>query len=120
MTIAEVERLKDNVNRLISMNSFVSTSRNKNVACTFLSYVTLPPAETTRVLFEITIDSKIVREISVPFADIKSLSFYRNEEEILLGIGSVFRANNVVQTRENLWHIKITMCSLNEDAQVNR
>ena len=121
MTTAEVERLKDNLNRLISMNSFVSTSRNKNVACTFLSYDTLPPAETTYVLFEITIDSKVAREISVPFADIKSLSFYRNEEEeILLCIGSVFRVDNVVQTRENLWHIKITMCSSDEDAQVNR
>lgn len=119
MTLAEIERLRGNLKGLISMNSFVSTSLNKNVASRFVKKLSLKQGETVGVLFEMTIDARVAQATGAPFADIKTHSFYQSEDEVLLSMGTVFRVDEIEQETSGLWYIKATMCSTNDDPQVS-
>ncbi|UJR34621.1 hypothetical protein I4U23_027398 [Adineta vaga] len=75
--VEKLERLRNNLNGLISINSFLSTSTNKNIANRFVKKMSLKPGETVGVLFEMTIDARIAKTADTPFADIKAFSAYQ-------------------------------------------
>jgi tetratricopeptide (TPR) repeat protein len=111
MSTEELNVLKDSKHKLISMNSFLSTSLNPNVALMFLDS---PGIDKTleRVLFEIDADPK---KIGVkPFADISKFSYFNEEDEILMMLGSVFHLNEIYLDDNQIWHIQMTLCSDNE------
>ncbi|CAF1117100.1 unnamed protein product [Rotaria sp. Silwood1] len=108
----EVNRLKSSQQGLISMNSFLSTSTNRNKALEFATSRSPPNDELTSILLEIDVN---LNYLSKPYADIKRLSAFPEEEEILFMVGSVFRIDDISRDDKiNLWIAKLTLCSLDD------
>lgn len=108
---SELDTLKDSIGEFISMNSFLSTSIDRRTAVSFL-YSSDIDDELQRVLFEIDADGRL--DLIKPFANISSLSFFPEEQEILMMIGSVFRLINIQHTKDRLWVIQMRLCSDND------
>lgn len=105
MSRDEVELLRNSIGKYIAMNSYFSTSVNRHQALLFLHYC--PDLE--QVLFEIKADPRL--EGIKPFADITSLSYYSDEEEILFMSGSIFRIVNVECDEDGVWIIRLELAT---------
>jgi hypothetical protein len=86
LSVKEIEQLRANVNKLITMNGFCSTSRNRAMAVKFAK----------NVLFDIEVDLK--KHPGLVFADISSTSQFEEEEEVLFDVITVFRIEKVKQS----------------------
>ncbi len=111
MSIEELNVLKDSKDKLISTTSFLSTSFNPNLA---LMYLGSPVNDNTleKVLFEIDADPSLIG--TKPFADISKVSYFSQEDEVLMMLGSVFRINNIYLDDNQIWHIQMNLCSDND------
>jgi hypothetical protein len=99
MSSDELNSLRQNIGQFISVNSFFSTSIERETAKFLLgdinSLVDLEP-----VLFEIDADPKIVTSKS--FADISKHSHFTEESEVLFMLGSIFRLQSIDHNAEQL------------------
>ncbi|CAF1458530.1 unnamed protein product [Adineta steineri] len=111
MAKEEIYSLKRNINQYISVNSFLSTTVQRETALFFMGEGN-PEGNLQRVLFEIDADPSVVS--MKPFADITSHSDFPIETEVLFMLGSIFRLNNVVLEDDQLWVITMTLYSDNE------
>ncbi|CAF3704413.1 unnamed protein product, partial [Adineta steineri] len=91
LQLKDINLLKDHINDIISLNGFISTTSNKDIALKFAFQHERQDFE--HVLFKI--DADINDEFNVIFADIRDLSKYSEEEEILFSIGTIFRIKSV-------------------------
>ncbi|CAF1224345.1 unnamed protein product [Adineta ricciae] len=117
ITKEELEILKGNVDQLISVNSFFSSSCNRDAAL-FLLGDTRLPIDSERVLFEIVADFRKVN--TKPFANITMFSQFAQEEEVLFMLGSIFRIKKVIEPAEDkVWVIQLELCSDEENDLVD-
>ncbi|CAF4169923.1 unnamed protein product, partial [Adineta steineri] len=77
-------------------------TKNRNVAQIFLSN------DEVKVLYEITIENTNYDTIHV-FANITELSAFREEEEVLIFAGAVFRIESIDPDNESVWIVKLTL-----------
>lgn len=108
MTLEELGRLKESIGKLISINSFFSTSISYSRAMDFLDF----SSGLERVLFEIKADPKM--SSTKPFADISKESDYPDEAEVLFMIGSIFRLESIAQNETKVWIVRMTLSSNEE------
>ncbi|CAF0880720.1 unnamed protein product [Adineta steineri] len=108
MTSEELQRLQESVGKLISINSFFSTSMDFSKVFAFLKRSKTLEA----VVFEIKADPQMAR--NKPFADISKDSDYPGEAEVLFMIGSIFRLDSIDQNNRKIWVIKMTLSSEEE------
>jgi Tfp pilus assembly protein PilF len=93
---------------LISFNNFLSTSLDRVVSLAFAES-TISNPDFIGVLFETNIDPSIS---STSFANVKNVSYFEEEEEILFSMHSVFRIGQVKQieaTNTRLWPVELTL-----------
>ena len=108
-------RLLDGIiNDLISLNGFVSATRDKDTAITFIRRK--PRDGCVPVLIKIDID--MINEHNVAFADISKFSASPDEREVLLSIGSVFRVKSVSFDDQEQLHIINLSLSHNDQLTV--
>jgi tetratricopeptide (TPR) repeat protein len=107
----EINSLKQNVGQFVSINSFLSTTAQRETALFFLGDGT-PTDDLKRVLFEIDADPRVVT--TKPFADISSHSDFPIETEVLFMLGSIFRLNKITLGDNQLWIIEMALCSDDE------
>ncbi|CAF0950493.1 unnamed protein product [Rotaria sp. Silwood1] len=113
MSRDELNALHKSIGQFISINSFFSTSADRDVALRFSNRSTVSN-DLHRILFEIEADPHVVK--SKPFADITSLSYFRHESEILFMVGCIFRLINVYRDdSEKIWIIKMQLAENNDD-----
>lgn len=105
----ELETLKQNIGQLISVNSFFSSSRDRETAVFLFGDIGNPIVDSERVLFEIDADPRMAD--SKPFSDIGILSQFAEEAEVLFMFGSIFRVNSIEHENERVWVIRMTLCS---------
>ncbi|CAF1538206.1 unnamed protein product [Adineta ricciae] len=105
MSKEELGVLQDSVGGYISINSFLSTSLDREIARSFLC----EPNELERVLFQIDADPRLVN--IKPFADITGLSDFTQEKEVLMMIGCIFRLLNISCDNDNIWIVSMELCS---------
>jgi hypothetical protein len=110
MSKKEVQQLKHFTGQLISMNSFLSTTVDRDVAVIFSGDTGSSSNDFQPVLFEIEADPQIVGV--KPFADITPFSYMEDEEEVLMMLGSIFRLVHV-RYEGQLCIIQLTLCSEN-------
>jgi tetratricopeptide (TPR) repeat protein len=110
MTKDELEDLKRSIGHFISVNSFLSTSKEYSTAL-FLAGDTNEQTYMERVFFVIDADPKMA--ISQPFADISVLSEF-DESEVLFMVGSIFRLNGISCEADKRWIIQMILCSSDE------
>ncbi len=101
----ELKTLKQSVGKLISINSFLSTTLYREVANTYIG--NMPDFE--KVIFKIDFDPMI--DGIKPFADITLISEYPQEGEILFMLGSIFQIHNVDCDEDGTWIIQMNLCS---------
>ena len=102
----ELDQFQQNIGNFISMKSFLSTSVDRQVAMIF----TGERIGLCSVLFDLRVDAQL--NGTKPFADITSLSYYEDEEEVLFMLGTIFRIDQVLFNSEaNYWIIELDLCS---------
>lgn len=103
----ELQRLQDGVGQLISMNTFLSTSRNRSIAEVYagVGSKSLVPSDLESVIFEITVD---ISTDSTCVADVSFYSPFRDEEEILFDFAAVFEIEMVTfDSASSSWICKL-------------
>lgn len=113
MTTKELTKIKENIHGHISMNTFLSTSTSKQTALDFVQNSTTHPSLAV-VLFEIEIDSRLATK---PFANITSKSYHKEENEVLIAMGSTFSIEKVEQDKQGIWNVNLVW-SNKEDVEL--
>ncbi len=108
MSKDEVEILKNNTGQFISINSFLSTSINRELARLFIAG-TESFNGLERVFFEINANPDA--ENIKPFSDITSYSYFSDEKEVLFMIGSIFQLVHVDHNEDGIWMVQMRLCS---------
>lgn len=96
MDIKEFNRIEKPQGKFLFFPYFMSTSIDRKVAMNFARHSVKPNEEQqlVKVLFEINIDD----DVSFPYAYVKELSEYKEEEECLFSMGSTYRVNHMETT----------------------
>lgn len=112
MSNEELEKLNNSMGHIISMNSFLSTSKDEKVPYEFFKLdPTMNDGSKQRVLFEITANPQV--DTNKPFADISPWSCVEKEREVLFMLGSMFLLEAVETLSRNdgpLTIIKMSLC----------
>ncbi|CAF1079318.1 unnamed protein product [Didymodactylos carnosus] len=83
-------------NQLISMNGFISTTINEDIATGGYGQKESKRPNVSPVLYEITIEPKKPGEkCPCAFTNIEQISFHPEEKEVLFSIGSIFVVENI-------------------------
>jgi tetratricopeptide (TPR) repeat protein len=108
----DFDQLKKTQGGLLSFNNFLSTSFDQQVSLAFAESNQYNP-DLVGVLFEISINPSISTS---PFANVRNVSYYEGEEEILFSMHSVFRIGQVKQIDKNdrLWQVDLKLTSEND------
>ncbi|CAF1497192.1 unnamed protein product [Adineta ricciae] len=100
-------RIKNNIGGFLSINSFFSTSTKRDVASIFTGNSSSTDVNIESIVFEIKIEIEKCRQ---PFADIRSLSYMEEEDEILFSVATVFRVESVGRLDvEGVWLVRLIM-----------
>ena len=92
----ELDKIKENIGKLISMNGYLSTSRLRSLALDFAKKFT-KRTNVAPVLFQIRIQ-QINNDIV--FADAAKFSEYPQEQEVLFDLSAVFRIDSIQEEEE--------------------
>ena len=103
LEIEEIHKMNSNVGSSIVVNSFLSTTIEKQVALMFTGD-SLNNSSIQPVLFTIEIDSDIK---TTPFANISRYSSCPEEKEFLFSISSTFCIQSVHLGKDNIWDIRL-------------
>jgi tetratricopeptide (TPR) repeat protein len=110
MTVCELNLLKNNVNQLISMNSFLSATTIREIAEIFAdtSDQCNEPSPLQSVVF--TIDIRDFNKDTTAFAFIQNYSCCPDEKEVLFTIGAIFKVESVIEDKEKkIWHVHLQL-----------
>ncbi|CAF1450706.1 unnamed protein product [Adineta steineri] len=115
LTKSDFEILQKTKGGLMSFNSFLSTSTDKELSLGF-SQVALTEPNNVGILFTICINPCIK---SAPFATIKEQSYFKEEEEILFSMHTVFRVGVIEQmdNKNQLYQVELQLTS-DDDQQL--
>ncbi|CAF1278462.1 unnamed protein product [Adineta ricciae] len=106
MTKTELDEFK--IGSRMSVNCFLSTTVNRttayDLACDFDDVVQDPDVS---VVYEITVDLTVPH--STPFASIADVSVNPDEREVLFSMAAVFEITDIVQEKERVWKVKLTV-----------
>ncbi|CAF1167984.1 unnamed protein product [Didymodactylos carnosus] len=113
--IEELTLLRENIDKLIGFNSFLSTTTNRRTAKFYAEASTMIAEDLYRILFEFEIDSsnQQKKKFFKPFANITHLSHFHDvEDEVLISLGSIFQIKHVeFDDRHSMWLAKLKFCS---------
>ena len=115
LSMADFDKLKSTQGGLLSFNSFVSTSKHRDIA-QFVADSSASAIDKVGVVFVMTIDPGLT---STAFADIGQLSYFADEAEVLFSMHSVFRIDQVTDLGNSgrLWEVAITLTT-DDDPQL--
>ncbi|UJR26397.1 hypothetical protein I4U23_007729 [Adineta vaga] len=114
LTREELVQLKNSIHHFISINTFFSTSICRELALLFLDQSSTSN-ELERVIFEIEADPS--HTSTKQFCFIESNTYFRQTEEVLFTIGSIFRLNNLYQQTDGIWIIQLMSCADDDSIQ---
>ncbi|CAF0907974.1 unnamed protein product [Adineta steineri] len=112
---SEFEKLQKSKRGLMSFNSLLTTSTDKEVSLRFTRHASTEPNK-VGVLFVMSIDPSIK---SAPFVFLKDVSAIKKEDEILFSMHTVFRVNAIKQmnNKNQLYQVELELTS-DDDQQV--
>ncbi|CAF0785215.1 unnamed protein product [Adineta steineri] len=112
---SDFEKLQKLKGGLMSFNNFLSTSTDKAVSLEFAACASTEPNK-VGILFILSIDPCIK---STPFASIKEESYFKEEEEILFSMHTVFRVGAIrhMDNNNQLYQVELQLTS-DDDQQL--
>jgi tetratricopeptide (TPR) repeat protein len=114
MSKEELDILIKFVGTFISINSFLSTSPNREQTRSFLISSALS-TDLESVFIEIDANHQL--DNNQHFGNITSYSYFPNKDEILFTMGSIFRLVHIDRDIDGIWNIQLILCS-NKDQQL--
>ncbi|CAF0869659.1 unnamed protein product [Adineta ricciae] len=104
---ADFNELMKTKDGLLSFNSFLSTSKDRDVALAFAESNSIDH-NMIGVLFVIEID---VTQATTPFACLRGISYFPDEDELLFSMHSVFQINDIQRLNKNerLYEVNLTL-----------
>ncbi|CAF1466090.1 unnamed protein product [Rotaria sordida] len=112
--LSEIRQIEMNVDGLIGLTGFWSTSRSRGIAFRFTEiWPENRPDPVERVLFTIRIPSHIQQTV---FMDISQFSTIECELEVLFSFRSLFRVENVERnSHDSIWYVDLTLIDENDN-----
>ena len=105
MNQEEIDQMRENAGCLVSMNGFLSTSRNIEQA---IPFATKPSQRPSVVGVLLEIEGNIHSDQMI-FADIAQYSVYPSEQEVLFDLATVLKIVHVeFDQGKRLWTIHLT------------
>lgn len=101
----ELERMRANIHGLISLNTYFSTSTDREVAYQFSGEGYGRPYLES-IIFMIHIKPNVKTK---PFANIQKFSYMKDEGEVLFSAGTVFRIGGVQALNDGVWSIELEL-----------
>jgi hypothetical protein len=97
---------------LMSFNSFLSTSKDRDVSFAFAESNQIN-TDLVGILFVMSIDPSLS---STPFATITDVSYFKTEDEVLFSMHTIFRICDIKSLGENnrLWQVELSLTSDND------
>ena len=116
LSTSDFEKLKRSRGGLMAFNCCMTTSLKKEVPLQF-ARAAATDQDRVGILFVMTIDPKIC---ATPFADIREVSYYGDEAEILFSMHTVFRIDTIKQMDKEGGYVQINLIlTTDEDRQLN-
>ncbi|CAF1095996.1 unnamed protein product [Adineta steineri] len=112
---SDFEKLQQTEGGLMSFNNFLSTSKDKEVSIGYARIASTEP-DKVGILFIMSINPCIK---STPFASIKEESYFKEEDEILFSMHTVFRVGAIKQmdNENQLYQVELQLTS-DDDQQL--
>jgi tetratricopeptide (TPR) repeat protein len=109
----DFEQMSKTKGGLLSFNNFLSTSTDRNTSLNFARRALSNP-DMMGILFVMTIDPS---QSTTPFASIKGISYFSEEDEILFSMHTVFRIHDIKRMDENqrVFQVDLTLTSDNDE-----
>jgi tetratricopeptide (TPR) repeat protein len=104
---ADFDQLVKTKGGLLSFNNFLSTSLDREVSLAFAESNQYHP-DLKGILFEITVNTS---SSSTAFANVRHVSYYEEEDEILFSMHSIFRIGEMekIGGNDELWKVELTL-----------
>ena len=116
LSTGDFKKLKRSRGGLMSFNCFVSTSKKKDKPMAFVRTAAMDP-DSVGIFFVMTIDPNIS---GTPFADIKKVSYFQDEAEVLFSMHTVFRIDAINQMDKKGGHVQVNLIlTVDEDEQLS-
>ena len=110
MSNEELEKLKNGKGKLVSINTFLSTTKSSNHATQFSGNEnSLPKLQS--VVFQVDVDEQVTD--TQPFADVTHISSMPQEDEVLFSMNTIFRLIDVEECG-SIWIIYLALENKNE------
>ena len=111
----EFKTLEKNIGSLISFNSFLSTSTDRDVSLAFADSNRDNP-DLIGILFRMQINSSIA---STPYISVTDISSFTPEAEILFSMHTIFRIGEMNKINDKLWEINLILTDDNDEMLKN-
>jgi hypothetical protein len=112
MSIAELRNIQMMIGNYVSINSFLSTTFDGDMALAVVSSIPITTDGLQLVLFEIDIDTTTLDKNIKPYGDISSQSHFGEEREILFMLGSIFKIKDfTLSTTDSYSIVKLQLAS---------
>ena len=117
LSTSDFEKLKKTQHGLMSFNSFLSASYDMEVSL-LLAQSSADKFDTIGILFVIVIDPELS---STPFADIRNVSYFEQEREVLFSMHTVFRIGQIktMDKQGRLVEVHLTLTA-DDDPQLRK
>ncbi|CAF1056517.1 unnamed protein product [Adineta steineri] len=108
----DFEQMVKTMGGLISFNNFLSTSKNREVSQTFSRHASSNP-DMVGVLFVMTINPA---QSTTPFASVNEMGYFREEDEILFAMNTIFRIDHIklMDEHNRLYQVDLTVTMDND------
>ncbi|CAM4812273.1 unnamed protein product [Rotaria magnacalcarata] len=124
LSIEDFGKMKKTEHGFMSFNNFLSTSRDRSTALNdFASRAIISDSSTVGILFVMNIDPKLRATASIPYADVSTESYFKNQEqEILFSTHTIFRIDHIERIQydqtNRLWQVNLTLMG-NKDHELD-
>ncbi|CAF0910352.1 unnamed protein product [Adineta ricciae] len=107
--VQEVKLIRENLGEFLSFNSFLSASEDRQISMNFAKRIPIT-SDLTAILFEFELNKQIKN--TRPYAKIQHLSYFSEENEILIGLGSIFEIKEIFyDENEHIWICQMSLSS---------
>ncbi|CAF1429562.1 unnamed protein product [Adineta ricciae] len=113
ISVDELRYIKQNIGQFISMQSFLSTSIDRQTGLFFAQANAHPSIDSEVILFQFNINKHMSN--TKAYANIKNLSYFPEEDEVLINLGSIFKIDQIeYDENEQIWIGILSLCSENQ------
>ncbi|CAF4060731.1 unnamed protein product [Rotaria sordida] len=124
LSMEAFEKMKKTKGGLMSFNTFLSTSRNREISFESFARPAAFDANTVGILFIMSINTAVCTASSTPFVNVKDVGLYDDqEEEILFSTHTIFRIDRIERIEDKhtdrLWQVNLTLAG-NQDDDFNK